>query len=192
MESIAIYVAATVLIIAFMVVIVLKGRLDKAQYRDKARWMAEKSVLEERLQYKETALEQEKQTNAQNLQEITQMRSQLEQEQQRRATAEEKNQQIPSLQAEISRALEQGHKLTEHNTTLQTQIAELEARLAAEQKAMQEKMVILNEAQAQLSDAFKALSAEALQHNYQSFLDLARTTQDKYQQGAQGDLDMRQ
>lgn len=186
MESIAIYLAATVLIIALLVVIALKGRLDKTQ------WMAEISVQEERLQYKEVALEEEKQTNAQNLQEITQLRSQLEQEQQRRATAEEKNQQIPALQAEISRALEQGHKLTEQNTTLQTQIAELEARLAAEQKAMQEKMVILNEAQAQLSDAFKALSAEALQHNNQSFLDLARTTLEKYQQGAQGDLEMRQ
>ena len=186
MESIAVYVIVAVLIIALLMVVAFKGRLDKAQ------WMAEKSVLEERLQYKEVDLEEEKQINAQNQQEITQLRSQLEQEQQRRATAEEKNQQIPALQAEISRTLEQGYKLTEHNTTLQSQISELDARLSAELNAMQDKMVLLNEAQAQLSDAFKALSAEALQHNNQSFLDLARTTLEKYQQGAQGDLEMRQ
>ena len=186
MESIAIYAVATVLIIVLLVVVAVKGRLDKAQ------WLAEKAILEDRLQNKEADLEEEKQLNAQNLQEITQLRGQLEQEQQRRAIAEERNQQIPVLQAELSRSIENGYKLTEHNTTLQTQIAELETRLAAEQKSMQEKMVLLNDAQVQLSDVFKALSAEALQHNNRSFLDLARTTLEKYQQSAQGDLEMRQ
>jgi DNA recombination protein RmuC len=192
MQSIFVYVSAAVMIIAVLAVVVLKGRLDKVQYQAKAEWMAEKSALEERLQHKEAALEEEKRANSQNLQDIVQLRNQLEQEQQRRAVAEEKNQHIPVLQGEINRLLEEGKQLSERNTTLQTHIAELEARLSSEQKAMEEKMALLNEAQIQLSDAFKALSAEALQHNNQSFLDLARTTLEKYQQGAQGDLEMRQ
>ena len=35
---------------------------------------------------------------------------------------------------------------------------------------------------------FKALSAEALQHNNESFLKLAQATLEKYQDGAKGDL----
>ena len=51
MESIAIYAVATVLIIVLLVVVAVKGRLDKAQ------WLAEKAILEDRLQNKEADLE---------------------------------------------------------------------------------------------------------------------------------------
>ena len=43
-----------------------------------------------------------------------------------------------------------------------------------------------------LSDAFKALSAEALKSNNESFLNLARTTLEKFQEGARTDLEKRQ
>lgn len=43
-----------------------------------------------------------------------------------------------------------------------------------------------------LGDAFRALSAEALQRNNQAFLDLAKTTLEKQQVVAQSDLDRRQ
>ncbi|HQD90737.1 MAG TPA: DNA recombination protein RmuC [Syntrophomonadaceae bacterium] len=186
MESTLVLVA--VVLVAVLAIVIVKARFDRIKYQI----IAEKSAIEERLQHKEVVLEQERLNNSQLMQEIVQLRSQLEQEQQRRAAAEEKNEQIPALKAEIARLLDEGGNLAERNTSLQTRIAELEARLASEQKAMQEKMDLLNEAQTKLSDAFKALSAEALQKNNQSFLDLARTTLEKYQQGAQGDLEMRQ
>lgn len=177
-----------VVLLAVLAIVLVKARFDRTQYQI----IAEKSALEERLQHKEAALEQERLNNSQLTQEIMQLRSQLEQEQQRRAVAEEKNEQIPALKIEVERLLEEGGNLKERNSVLQSRIAELETRLAAEQKAMQEKMELLNQAQNKLSDAFRALSAEALQQNNQSFLDLARTTLEKYQQGAQGDLEMRQ
>ena len=68
----------------------------------------------------------------------------------------------------------------------------LEERLVQQDKQMQEKLALLEQAQARLADSFKALSAEALKNNNQSFLDLAKTTLEKFQQGARDDLTARQ
>ena len=70
--------------------------------------------------------------------------------------------------------------------------AALEARLAEERKASAEKAALLEEAKVRLSDAFKALSAEALQAQGRQFLDLASASLEKFQAGAQGDLSQRQ
>ena len=71
-------------------------------------------------------------------------------------------------------------------------LAALETRLAEERKAAEERLALLNDAQGKLSDAFKALSAEALKSNNQAFLDLARTQLGEFQQGAKSDLQARQ
>jgi hypothetical protein len=49
-------------------------------------------------------------------------------------------------------------------------------------------MVILNQARDELSTAFEALSADALRKNNESFLDLAKTTMERFQGGARTDL----
>jgi len=72
------------------------------------------------------------------------------------------------------------------------QVAELETRLKEEQKAVAEKIVLLTEARENLLASFKALSADALQTSSQSFLDLAKSTLEQYQQGARTDLEGRQ
>lgn len=74
---------------------------------------------------------------------------------------------------------------------LAARIAGLESQGASEREAAQKNLDILNDAQARLSDAFKALSREALDTNNRMFLDLARATLDRYQEGARGDLDLR-
>jgi DNA recombination protein RmuC len=71
-------------------------------------------------------------------------------------------------------------------------VAELETTIDKERQESGEKLRLLNEAQVKLGDAFRALSAEALQRNNQSFLDLAKTTLEAFQQGARGDLEGRQ
>jgi len=70
--------------------------------------------------------------------------------------------------------------------------ARLEERLAQQERYMQEKLASLEQDQARLTESFKALSAEALKSNNQSFLDLAKTTLEKFQQGARDDLTARQ
>lgn len=70
--------------------------------------------------------------------------------------------------------------------------AELTTRLEEERRAAAEKLALLDQAQIKLADAFKALSAESLRHNNQSFLDLAKSTLERFQEGAKGDLTQRQ
>lgn len=67
-----------------------------------------------------------------------------------------------------------------------------QARLDAERQAAAEKLALWNDAQQKLSDAFRALSADALSRNNQAFLDLAKSTLGQAQESARGDLERRQ
>lgn len=75
---------------------------------------------------------------------------------------------------------------------LNAENARLKAELEAERAMLTEKLSVLNQAQEQLANAFRSLSAQALQANNQTFLDLAAQALGKFQQGAQGDLEKRQ
>ncbi len=88
---------------------------------------------------------------------------------------------------------------TARTTTMQSEVSALrqeavtlETRLIEERKAATEKLALLHEAQAKLSDAFKALSADALKSNNAAFLNLANATLEKFQEGARSDLEKRQ
>ena len=61
-----------------------------------------------------------------------------------------------------------------------------------ERKAADAQLEILNDVQEKFSDAFKALSAEALKTNNASFLELAKSKLETFQQEAKGDLEARQ
>lgn len=74
----------------------------------------------------------------------------------------------------------------------ETERAVLLTRLEEERKASQEKLTLLNTAEGKLADAFKALSADALRNNNQSFLDLAKQNLQTFQQTAKGELERRQ
>ena len=56
----------------------------------------------------------------------------------------------------------------------------------------QKEQQLLQQAQERLENTFKALSADALERNNRSFLELAKATLEKYQEGAKGDLDKKQ
>ena len=72
------------------------------------------------------------------------------------------------------------------------QLAALEAQHASDRKSAEEKLALLEQARDQLKESFQALSSEALSKNNESFLNLAKSTLEKYQEGAKGDLDKRQ
>jgi len=69
---------------------------------------------------------------------------------------------------------------------------ELQATLLQEREKNQEKLALLENARTALADAFKALSADALRSNNQSFLELAKMTLANVQEQARGDLSKRQ
>ncbi|MGZ4787575.1 MAG: DNA recombination protein RmuC [Terriglobales bacterium] len=67
-----------------------------------------------------------------------------------------------------------------------------ESTLAEERKRIEEQRALLAEAQDKLKDAFNSLAAQALNTNNQSFLELAKSTLEKYQTDARRDLQERE
>jgi DNA recombination protein RmuC len=96
------------------------------------------------------------------------------------------------LQARLAEAVGEMARLREERAGGQAEIARLQTTVEKERQAAGEKLRLLEEARAGLSDAFKALSAEALQNNNANFVHLAKATLEKFQEAAQGDLDRRQ
>ena len=99
---------------------------------------------------------------------------------------------IAELESRLNKELAETTAAQADLVLLRQEAATLETRLVEERKAAAEKLAILNEAQAKLSDAFKALSSEALQSNNAAFLNLAHATLEKFQEGARNDLEKRQ
>lgn len=108
------------------------------------------------------------------------------------AAAQEKNSRIPEMELASAAAQREMQVLREQQARATARMATMETQLASERKATAEKVAVLDEAQKRFSDAFKALSAEALQQNNSSFLELAKTTLEKSQQSASSDLEKRQ
>ena len=70
--------------------------------------------------------------------------------------------------------------------------ASLEATLASEREATKEKLQLLSAARTDLENSFKALANSALESNNANFLDLAKSTLEKYQSQARGELEARE
>jgi DNA recombination protein RmuC len=109
-----------------------------------------------------------------------------------RSAAEEKNQRLPALEALLQSKEAALDQLREEITVLKSTRSELETTLHKERRATEEKLHLFNEVQARLSDAFKALSADALKSNSQASLELAKTSLERFQEGAKGELEARQ
>ncbi len=101
-------------------------------------------------------------------------------------------QRLADVEQELKGAQAEAKTLIGANASLREAMAGLQATLEHERKTAEEKLALLSHAKDELGDAFKALSAEALRSNNESFLHLARTTLEKYQSEARGDLEKRQ
>ncbi len=70
-------------------------------------------------------------------------------------------------------------------------LATLKAQVDIARNSVAEQRALLQDAQARLTEAFKALSADALRQNNESFLQLARTALEKFHESAKSDLEAR-
>ena len=155
-------------------------------------WLLRGSRAKADIAAAEAHLQSAQQQQAEKVQELAALKIEygriqqaLSAESERRAASEVTAARVPALETSLSA---RDKELTEHKAKL----AELETRIAEERKAGDAKLALLDEAQQKLSDAFKALSSEALKSNNQAFLDLAKGTLEKFQQGAKSDLEARQ
>ena len=89
----------------------------------------------------------------------------------------------------------EGAKLDEQRaavTDLHGRAESLSTALRMEREAATGKLAEIERAREQLTQAFSALSAEALKSNNQAFIDLAQQTLSKHQETAKGELERRQ
>lgn len=102
-----------------------------------------------------------------------------------RASAEEVAARVPGLETQLS-------AIAADLSTLKVREGDLAARMQEERKAANEKQALLEDLQAKLQDTFKAISADALKNNNQSFVELAKSHLSTFQEAAKGDLELRQ
>jgi DNA recombination protein RmuC len=103
-----------------------------------------------------------------------------------------KEEQVVALRQALEREQVQTNGLRAENAQALAELSALTTRLEEERKSSQEKLELLSNAEEKLGDAFKALSADALRSNNQSFLELAKQNLQTFQETAKGDLEQRQ
>lgn len=99
---------------------------------------------------------------------------------------------VEDLKAEISTGQDRSDKMQATITALESEKSRLQEAIAQQNRQFGDKLALLDEARQKLADAFKALAADALRSNNQSFLQLAQENLDKFQEAAKGDLEKRQ
>lgn len=108
------------------------------------------------------------------------------------ATARQFAAQLESLRSELDERDGELDVQRREARTLGEARRQLETRLEAQQRAIDEQKKLLDDAQAKLGDAFKSLAADSLRANNQSFIELAKGQFEQIQQSARGDLEKRQ
>jgi DNA recombination protein RmuC len=109
-----------------------------------------------------------------------------------RLEADAKIQGAQSTITELRAQLSEMQRLRDRVRSEELARVEAETRLAQTQVNLEEQRQLLREARTQLTDAFQALSSEALKSNNQAFITLAKTTFETIQAQAKGDLEARQ
>ncbi len=172
----------------------LHFRLKTAQKISQAiqPYQSELAVLGERLTGREADIQSSLAHHREVVEENGRLRQSLSEESQEKAAAQKEAEQLVELKDRLQEREKETGGLREEITRLKQVQAELETTLYKDRQAMEEKIVFLNESANKMEDAFKALSAECLRTNNQQFLDLAKTTLEKYQSEARGDLEQRQ
>jgi DNA recombination protein RmuC len=172
--------------------LILRQRIHTAVEKARQTAEAERGALAERLRGRDDQLCLTREDLNAAQAELASLRLELNHQAERRAAAEEKNTRIPELDRLIAARESLIQELQAEAGDLRTRLSEAETKRREEGRAAAEKLALLDEARQKLSDTFRAVSAEALRSNNQSFLELAATALEKYQEGARSDLTARQ
>lgn len=172
--------------------LLLRARVTTQVAKEINAVQAEMAVVTERLKGKEVQLNDARMSFDRQNTELQALRDEVKAESTRRAAAEEQCRRIGELESALSARDALLERKNRETMDLREQLAELTTTLQKERKSTEEKLLLLDQAHQKLSDAFKALSSEALRSNNQSFLQLARESLERFQEGARGDLERRQ
>ena len=161
------------------------SRYQTVRERAKNDLVAERATMVEQLHAKDNQLIDLRQ-------QIHSLQTGLEQQRQlnadanaQRAVAEVKATQTEQLQGQLQR-------LQTDNGQLMAQLAQAKTHLQTQQQATDEKLTLLQQTRERMADAFKALSAQALQTNNEAFLDLAQAKLGQFHTQSSSELQQRQ
>ena len=169
-----------------------REKLNSLEVQLRSELESERAVLNEKLKTAESRFLEVESKRAQIEEEVSARNNELSREKELRAALEEKSSRLPHLEETITSREQTIHELNAPLASLQAKLKETETLLAEERKNSADKLALLDQAQQKLSDAFKALSSDALRSNNQSFIDLARATFEKIQESAKGELEKKQ
>ncbi|MEO0768784.1 MAG: DNA recombination protein RmuC, partial [Cyanobacteria bacterium J06649_4] len=153
---------------------ILSAKMQAVREKTKNDLVAERASMVEQLRGKDQRLTELRQSLEERDRTLTQYHAQITQEAAQRATAEAQSLRIPDLEKSL---LDQ----QSDNARLRTRLSQLETQLHELKQQSDEKLALLSDAQRQFGNAFKVLSAEALQANNQSFLKLAEANLGQFQ-----------
>jgi len=164
--------------------------LAGARYRRKLRMYrleeeSSKSLLSERLEARNNRIDELEAALREANGKVGELREMLRVESKGRSAAEAQLARLDETERLVKEQRELILQLQVENTELKTKIAE-------ERKNIAKQMELLEKARQELSDTFRALSAEALKSNNQSFLTLARSIFENFLKEASQDLTERQ
>jgi DNA recombination protein RmuC len=109
-----------------------------------------------------------------------------------RARSAGRDARLTLTEKDLRGAREELARQQEAQACLREQAAALQSTLEHERQSAAEKLDLIDRASNDLREAFQALASEALKSNNQSFLQLARTSLERFQSEAKGDLEARQ
>ncbi len=108
-----------------------------------------------------------------------------------KAGLQSKEQQLKAFKEENDSLKQLTNQVQNRITKLTSELAVRQTQLDDERRAAAAQKEMLNEAHLKLSESFKALSAEALQHNNSAFTELAKATMEQFYQRADAAIDKR-
>lgn len=171
---------------------VLRVRIQHEAARARGQVEAELAAAREQVQGRDGLLARQAEQVAELSRAQSDAEERLRAEIRGRSAAEQLAARVPALEAALAERESRIQSLQQEASDLRALRSTLEANLEQERSKMAEKLVLIDQAQARLTDAFKALASDALNTNNKSFLDLAQTTLQKFQETAQSDLEQRQ
>lgn len=124
--------------------------------------------------------------------EKNQYKDEIELANQRSAEANAQKEQIHELKHNLELKNRENQELQSQKNNLDKELASLKTQLQEEQKSTQKKLDLLRNTQQNLTDTFKALSADALDNNNQRFLEVAKATFENIYQSSQHTLEAKE
>jgi DNA recombination protein RmuC len=172
--------------------LVAKSRVGIELSRGLTQSSAEIARLQEVVYGKEKELQERNSRIADLKGELSQAEDNILKISEERSAAKAKLEQLDQTQHALEEKTAEVKQLTVTMTELKEKQAELETIIKKERLATEEKLQLLEKAKEKLTDTFQAISATALRNSHESFLELAKATLGKYQEGAKRDLELRQ